>query len=197
MILKLFAVADAVAGVVLLVIGIGAGLPVLILVGGILLVVGVGLFVIDRMIAPLMRTSREITEKSGMKVGRLTGAPTMRSAARHAAEQTARGKASMAAITGDAALRAKGVPGRAAIKAARDTGEKQNMNPIFEIDLIVTPDNARAYDLTVHTEVNTLAVAQCVPGTTVAVKVDPDDQSKLWIDWLAVAGGGVPSAGSL
>lgn len=187
--MKISAVALVAAGIAMVVAGAATGMPVLVVVGAVLAVTGVGMLVLDRKLAPLMQTSRELTESRGMATSRLTGAPTMRSSMRYAAERTAQARQSMAAFTGDPGLRTKGVPGRAEVTAARDTGDKRNMNPVFELDLVVTPENARAYTVTIQTEVNTLAVAQCVPGTMVPVKVDPDDQSKVWVDWMAVAGG--------
>ncbi|MGH9214449.1 MAG: hypothetical protein ACRD2C_27840 [Acidimicrobiales bacterium] len=53
---------------------------------------------------------------------------------------------------------------------------------------MVTPADGRAFDAGVLSEVNTLAIAQCVPGTSVSVTIDRTDPRKLWIDWLAVAG---------
>lgn len=155
----------------------------------VLVVSGIGMLVLAQLLSPIMKTSKEMAERRGMKLSRLTGAPTMRSGMAVAGQTMAAAQQQMRAVMGDASLRDRGVPGQATVKAARATGETRNLNPVYDVDLMVMPDNGQAYNATVRTEVNSLAVAQCVPGTRVPVKADPVDPTKLWVDWVAVAGG--------
>lgn len=190
LLLRLSAVAMIVAGVAMFVAGqssdeAGGALAVTAIV---LVACGVGMLVLAQLLAPIMRSSKEMTERRGMKVGRLTGAPTMRSSMAVASRQMAAAQQAMDGLMGTGHIQAHGIPGMATVKAARDTGRKQNMNPVFEVDLVVMPNDGRSYDATIQTEVNTLAVAQCVPGTQVSVKADPNNPQNVWIDWLAVAG---------
>lgn len=191
LLLRLSAVAMVVAGVVVFIAGqsssdeAGGAATVTAII---LAACGVGMLVLAQVLAPIVKSSNELAERRGMKVGRLTGAPTMRSSMAVASQQMATAQQTVAQLTGTGPIQAHGTSGWATVKAARDTGRKQNMNPIFEVDLVVTPDGGRAYDATVQSEVNTLAVVQCVPGTRVPVKADANDPQNLWIDWLAVAG---------
>lgn len=155
----------------------------------VLVVAGIGMLVLAQLLAPLMKSSRQIAGQSGIETSRLTGAPKMRSGMAVASQRAAAAAQQMAQHAGTTAVQTNGLAGEAVVKAVRATGETQNLNPIFEVDLLVTPEGARAYDTTVRTEVNSLAVAQCVPGTQVPVKADPGDPSNVWLDWLAVAGG--------
>lgn len=156
----------------------------------VLVVCGVGMLVLAQLLAPIMRSSKQIAEQAGFRTSRLTGAPTMRSAMAVGAERMAQGQRQMQALIGDSTIRLRGAPGSATVKLARDTGQTSNLNPVYEVDLVVAPDAGGAYDVTVTTEVSSLAVAQCVPGTRVPVKVHPDDPQQVWVDWMAVAGKG-------
>lgn len=177
------AVGLVVAGVVLL----AVGQP---LVGIILAVCGVGMVALSFLLKPIMKSSREIAEQSGMEVSKLTGAPKMGSAMRNASQQMQQAQKQMVGLTGamGGGIRRTGIAGQAMVKTAADTGEKVNGNPVYDVTLTVAPTGAASYEATVQSEVNALAIAQCVPGTTVQVKIDPDDASNMWIDWLAVAG---------
>lgn len=191
LLLRLSAVAMIVAGVAAFAAGqssvdeAGGALTVTAII---LVACGLGMLVLAQLLAPIMKSSKELAERRGMKLGRLTGTPTMRAGMAVASRQMAAAQQTMAQLTGTGAIQAHGTPGWATVKAARDTGRKQNLNPVFEVELVVTPDGGRPYDATVRTEVNTLAVVQCVPGTQVPVKADSNDPQNLWIDWLAVAG---------
>jgi hypothetical protein len=191
--LKLFGVAMIISGAAGLAVGGAAGVTGATISGVVVAVSGVGLLVLDRMLAPVMRSSRELAEQSGRQMSRLTGAPKLRPTMASAADTMARAQEQMSGLMGTGAG-GNGISGRAVVKAARDTGQRHNLNPVYEVDLVVTPDDGGAYDVTVQTVVNTLAIAQCVPGTNVSVKVDRSNRQKLVIDWMAVAGGGgVPS----
>lgn len=172
----------AVAGVALLV----AGLP---LVGGILLACGVGMAVLALLLRPVMQSSRRIAEQSGMEVNRLTGAPKLGSSMRMANERMQAAQQQMSGLMGNGVQRT-GSPGSAMVVRAEDTGGRSNMNPVYAVELDVTPAGGATYRATVTSEVNSLAIAQCVPGTVVSVKIDQNDPNNIWVDWLAVAGSG-------
>jgi hypothetical protein len=177
-----------VAGIVLIVVG-------QIMMGAIMIGVAVLLAVLSLALRPIMRSSREIAEQSGLKVSRLTGAPTMRSSMQQASDSMAAARQQMQGHLGlgGGALSRSGTPGTGMVKIASDTGRKSNLNPVYEVTVIVTVPGRPKYETVVETEVNALAIAQCVPGTSVPVKVDPSDPNAIWIDWLAVAGSGQAS----
>jgi len=57
---------------------------------------------------------------------------------------------------------------------------------VYQLELVVSVPNERPYELTTNSEVNTLAVAKCVPGTQVPVKVDPSNPSNVRVEWMKV-----------
>jgi hypothetical protein len=81
-------------------------------------------------------------------------------------------------------LVAAGLPGTATIRGFRDTGERANLNPVYEIDLHVEVPGLSPYDMTRASEVNVVAVPELVVGGQVGVKVDPADPSHLVIGWM-------------
>jgi hypothetical protein len=81
-------------------------------------------------------------------------------------------------------VEATGLPGTATIKAFRDTGQRSNMNPVYELDLHVEVPGLSPYEMTRVSEVNVIAVAELVAGAQVGVKVDPADPSQLVIRWM-------------
>lgn len=152
----------------------------------ILVICGLGMLVLAQLLAPVMKSSRRIAEQSGMKVSRLTGAPTMRSGMAVASERMANAQQQMASLTGTAAIRRDWDSGTATVKLAQDTGQQRNLNPVYEVHLMVAPDGRATYDTVVQSEVNSLAVSKCVPGTRVPVRVNPADPQDLVVDWLSV-----------
>ena len=92
----------------------------------------------------------------------------------------------MANFTGQAAVRAGGEQATAVVTSATDTGEVSNLNPVYDVGLTVTPEDGVPYDTTVRTEINTLAVAKAVPGTSVPVTIPAGDRSQVLIDWVSV-----------
>jgi hypothetical protein len=81
-------------------------------------------------------------------------------------------------------IEATGLPGTATIKAFRDTGQKSNLNPVYELDLHVEAPGLSPYEMTRVSEVNIVAVAELVAGAQVGVMVDPADPSQLIIRWM-------------
>jgi hypothetical protein len=82
------------------------------------------------------------------------------------------------------------INGQGMLLSATDTGTRANGNPVFDIRLTVAAAGAAAYEASVASEVGPQAARRCVPGTTVPVRIDPDDPARLWIDWSADAGSG-------
>ncbi|MEL7209693.1 MAG: hypothetical protein AAGK32_15905 [Actinomycetota bacterium] len=158
----------------------------LVMVGAILLFIGAMFVVVNALISPLMKSSREIAEASGMEVSKLTGAPKMGAAMEQGRQQMAQARDAMAGLTGDAAARANGQSGTAVVTTAQDTGRVSNLNPVYSVGLTVTPEAGAPYDVVVDTEVNTLAVAKAVPGTRVPVIIDLTDPSNVRVDWISV-----------
>jgi hypothetical protein len=81
-------------------------------------------------------------------------------------------------------IEATGLAGTATIKAFRDTGQRSNLNPVYELDLHVEVPGLSPYEMTRVSEVNVIAVPELVVGGQVGVKVDPADPSQLIIRWL-------------
>ncbi len=79
---------------------------------------------------------------------------------------------------------ATGLDGTATIRAFRDTGQKSNLNPVFELDLHVEVPGLSPYDLSRVSEVNVIAMPELVVGGRIGVKVDPADPSQVVLRWL-------------
>ena len=157
--------------------------PMLITAAG--LFAGAGFsYMLMRWTSPLLETAKEIQEASGYPA-------TMRGQMQRANAQMAQASQMMAGVNqgfqGQVTGFAGGVDGTAVIKNAQDTGQQQNLNPVYQLDLMITVPNQAPYDVTTQSEVNTLAVAKCVPGSQVPVKVDPANPSNVRVDWMKVA----------
>jgi hypothetical protein len=81
-------------------------------------------------------------------------------------------------------VEATGIPGTATITAFRDTGQRVNMNPVYDLDLALEVPGFSPYEMTRVSEVNILAVAELAVGARVPVKVDPADPSQLLLRWV-------------
>jgi hypothetical protein len=88
----------------------------------------------------------------------------------------------MAQMTKQANLQTTGVTCAATITTVTDTGGMVNMQPILEIGLTVLPDGLPPYPVTVRQTVSPVYLAMLQPGTSLSVKVDPNDPSSLFID---------------
>jgi hypothetical protein len=86
-------------------------------------------------------------------------------------------------------LRAQGVPAIARLVAVRDTGMTIGVggqdSPVAQLDLEVTLTGSPSFTATVQQVVPRLAVGRLIPGSTLPVRVDPLDHSKLIVDWEA------------
>lgn len=79
-------------------------------------------------------------------------------------------------------LLAHGVTGTAVVTGVRDTGVTVALHPQLEFDLRVTLDGRdEPYPVTHRQVVSRLAAATMGVGTTVPVRVDPDDPGALLI----------------
>jgi hypothetical protein len=76
-------------------------------------------------------------------------------------------------------IRAEGEPGRAEIRAMRDTGERLAGNWVLDLDLHVKLDAGTEYDVTHRMTIAGSDTSPYAPGKSYAVRVDPADQTKL------------------
>jgi hypothetical protein len=81
-----------------------------------------------------------------------------------------------------------GEPASATITGVRATGTLVNYQPLVEVSLLVTRDGAPPYPVTLTDQITVENRMTCHPGREVQVAVDPDDPSKVWIDWATSTG---------
>ena len=89
------------------------------------------------------------------------------------------GNAALQQATSAQALYTSGLQGQATIEGLTDTGTVLNHNPICEFQLTVTVPGRAPYPVTHQQMVPAVMLASYQPGTTMQVRVDPDDPSKL------------------
>lgn len=83
----------------------------------------------------------------------------------------------------DRKLLATGIPGSALVLAVRDTGVTiNNVNAVIEARLQVTVPGRAPYEATAEVTLGRMSWGALQPGMTVAVKVAPDDPSRVAID---------------
>jgi hypothetical protein len=63
----------------------------------------------------------------------------------------------------------------AQVLAARDTGTQLNLQPMFELDLLVTRPGLPPYPVTIRQVVALAQIGQVTPGATLPVVIDPAD----------------------
>ena len=78
-----------------------------------------------------------------------------------------------------------GVEATATINGARTAG-MVNFNPLMDLDLTVMRDGMPPYPATVRQVVPQVDMTRLQSGTSVAVKVDPNDPNAIWIDLTRV-----------
>jgi hypothetical protein len=78
-------------------------------------------------------------------------------------------------------LMANGRVGTAVITEVRQTGMFVNENPQVEMDLQVTVEGMPSYTATHRQVIAQIAIPQFQPGSTVPVRVDPENPSSLLI----------------
>ena len=92
-----------------------------------------------------------------------------------------------------------GVPGRARIDAAADTGATLDDQPVADLTMTVEVPGLRPYQVVSRVPVPRLMAASFAPGQTVPVKVDPANPASLTVDMagFAAAAGAAPAAGAI
>ncbi|MBI4951838.1 MAG: hypothetical protein HY908_07370 [Myxococcales bacterium] len=80
-------------------------------------------------------------------------------------------------------LRETGLPGRAQLLSVEGTGVLVNGQPMLAFELVVTVAGQAPYPIRHREVIPALALSRLAPGSSVAVKVDPKDPSRLMIDW--------------
>ena len=78
-----------------------------------------------------------------------------------------------------------GVDATATINAARTAG-MVNFDPLMELDLTVMREGLPPYPATVRQVVPQVQLARLQSGTSVGVKVDPNDQAAIWLDLATI-----------
>jgi hypothetical protein len=87
---------------------------------------------------------------------------------------------------GDKKTLQTGVPASAVVMSLAPTGTVINdMYYVCNIGLRVQMPALAAYDVMIKQSVPITAMARVNPGSTIGVKVDPADQTKVVIDWQA------------
>jgi hypothetical protein len=95
---------------------------------------------------------------------------------------------------------ANGIAGQALIMGSSPTGTVINeINYVVKFQLRVEIPGRQPYDVEAKDTIPITSMGAITPGTTVAVKVDPTDQSKVAIDWsqgVQIGGAGMASGGA-
>lgn len=87
--------------------------------------------------------------------------------------------------TAAARLAVEGEPAAAQVNLARETGQMLNNQPIVELNLLVFLEGRPPYPVTAQQIVPLAQVGRLIPGSRLAVKVDPKAPATIWIDWAA------------
>jgi hypothetical protein len=82
-----------------------------------------------------------------------------------------------------ARMAANGFDARATVVESRPTGTEVAGEPVVELDITVAIDGRSPYPLSVRRTVPAASSIRLTPGTTLPVKVDPNDQAVVWIDF--------------
>lgn len=81
-------------------------------------------------------------------------------------------------------LIADGEPARAKILSMSDTGTTLNDNPKVKFLLEVFPGGRAPYRAEIKCYVSRLRLPQVQPGNDIAVKIDPEDETKIALDLM-------------
>ncbi len=76
-----------------------------------------------------------------------------------------------------------GTPANMQVTASRDLQTQVNMQPLVELQLLITPEGGAPYPATVQQVVPMTALSRIAPGSSLTGKVDPANQSAVWINW--------------
>lgn len=116
------------------------------------------------------------------KTSMMDGIRAANSAMDTAAEyQAAIGGAQGANPFANAAAYSQTTPGSAQVTAIADTGTRINESPVVELDLMVTVAGKEPYPVKHRQVISPVVMANFQPGSTISVRVDPQDQSKIII----------------
>jgi len=119
----------------------------------------------------LKKMGKEASKNFDAKTTMADGMERMKAAQELLAQQTA---AASLMTTGESAT--------AQVLASRDTGTQINMQPIVEVDLLVTRSTGGApYPATVRQMIPNAQLGLVAPGSTIAVKVDPANPATVLI----------------
>jgi hypothetical protein len=118
----------------------------------------------------LRKMGKEASKNFDAKATMADGMQRMQAAQEMLAQQTT---AAHLATTGEQAT--------AQVLASRDTGAFINMQPVLEIDLLVTRAAQPPYPATVRQVVANAQLGLVTPGSTISVKVDPANPSTVLI----------------
>ena len=81
----------------------------------------------------------------------------------------------------NAAAYSQSTPGSATVTAISDTGTRINESPVVELDLMVTVAGREPYPVKHRQVISPVVMAGFQPGSTLTVRVDPADPSKIII----------------
>jgi hypothetical protein len=82
-----------------------------------------------------------------------------------------------------ARMAANGFDASATVVESRPTGQEIAGEPIVELDVTIAIEGLSPYPLSIRRAVPAASFVWLTPGTTLPVKVDPNDQSVVWIDF--------------
>jgi hypothetical protein len=72
-----------------------------------------------------------------------------------------------------------GSPGSATIKGHVDTGEQVAGNPVWMLDLEITPEGGAAYSVQKREIISSVAMSGYADGTTMPCRIDPADTNTI------------------
>ena len=72
-----------------------------------------------------------------------------------------------------------GSPAQVTIVSKTDSGTKVAGNPVYQLELSVTPESGDAYTASISQILPTVTLASYADGTTLAARVDPADKNKI------------------
>ena len=177
-----------VLGVALTVVGAVGAVPALLIVGPTLAFTGAVFVLVGRAVAPAVEAASELARSQGAPDS--FGVGSVNQQLEHAQGRMAGAVEQMAAFNADHGerqrLEAVGVKGTGTVKSLQDTGAKRNLNPVYSVELVVASDQHRAYDVSIQSEIPTIAVAAVAVGDERPVRIDPADPRKVLVNWMGV-----------
>ena len=90
-------------------------------------------------------------------------------------------------MNASSAVAVNGVEATASIMAVRQTATQVNFAPVIELDLLIFGSAGVPYPVTRRETVQQIYLARAQPGQSLKVKVDPNDNTAVWIDWISPA----------